>query len=108
MRVWCRGSLFASTSCAGLFFVVVASAQTAPPLPPPPPPRRQNPQLNLRRDEAGGADAHTARARARANDCAGALASFDAAIRTNIDPTLRRDRGLCHEKLGNPFPAMDD
>ena len=25
-----------------------------------------------------------------------------------IEPTLRRDRGLCHEKLGHPFPAIDD
>ena len=60
------------------------------------------------RDEAGGADAQIARGRARAGDCAGALAGFDAAISKTIEPTLRRDRGLCHEKLGHPFPAIDD
>ena len=49
-----------------------------------------------------------ARARARAGDCAGALPAFDAAIRVTIEPTLRRDRGLCHEKLGDPFPAIED
>jgi hypothetical protein len=41
-------------------------------------------------------------------DYAGALEAFDAAVRTSIDPTVRRDRGLCHEQLGHPFPAMDD
>lgn len=64
-------------------------------------------QLTLHRDGAGP-DAAVARQRARAGDCAGALPSFDAAIRVTIEPTLRRDRGLCHEKLGSPFPAIDD
>ncbi len=41
-------------------------------------------------------------------DYAGALEAFDAALRTSIDPTVHRDRGLCHEQLGHPFPAMDD
>jgi hypothetical protein len=36
------------------------------------------------------------------------LPAFDAAIRITIEPTLRRDRGLCHEKLGDPFPAIED
>lgn len=53
-------------------------------------------------------DAGTARQRARAGDCAGALPAFDAAVRVTIEPTLRRDRGLCHEKLGDPYPAIDD
>ncbi len=62
----------------------------------------------LRREPAGGANAQAARGRARAGDCAGALPSFDAAIRATVEPGLRRDRGLCHEKLGHPFPAIDD
>ena len=33
---------------------------------------------------------------------------FDLAVLHSIDPTLRRDRGLCQEQLGHPFPAMDD
>jgi Tetratricopeptide repeat len=49
-----------------------------------------------------------ARARARRGDCAGALTVFDEAIKTTTDPTLRRDRGLCHEKLDDPYPAVDD
>lgn len=44
----------------------------------------------------------------RAGDCAGALDAFDAALRNTIDPELHRDRGLCHEKLGHPFPAIED
>lgn len=71
-------------------------------------PARSSSQFTLRRDEAGGPDAQIARARARAGDCAGALAAFDAALRITIDPTLRRDRGLCHEKLNHPYPAIDD
>jgi hypothetical protein len=71
-------------------------------------PKKENPQLNLRRESPGGADAQAARGRARAGDCAGALGSFDAALRTGSDPILRRDRGLCHDKLGNPYPALDD
>jgi hypothetical protein len=71
-------------------------------------PARSSSQFALRREEAGGADASTARQRARSGDCAGALPSFDAAVRVTIEPTLRRDRGLCHEKVGHPFPAIDD
>ena len=71
-------------------------------------PAHSSSQFSLRREDAGGADAAAARQRARAGDCAGALVAFDAAIRTTIEPTLRRDRGLCHEKLGDPFPAIED
>jgi hypothetical protein len=48
------------------------------------------------------------RIRMAKGDCAGALEAFDAALRTSVDVTVRRDRGLCHEQLGQPFPAMDD
>jgi hypothetical protein len=71
-------------------------------------PKQSSSQFALRRDEAGGADANAARQRARAGDCKGALPAFDNAINLTIEPTLRRDRGLCHEKLGHPFPAIDD
>jgi hypothetical protein len=66
--------------------------------------------LNLRKEQIGTeAYAASARARVKAGDCAGALTSFDAALRTsNQDPTLYRDRGLCHEQLGHPYPAIDD
>jgi hypothetical protein len=95
---------------ATTFFVTALSAGIADAAPPGPAnrPAQSSSQFALRRDDAGGADAATARQRARAGDCAGALPAFDAAIRVTIEPTLRRDRGLCHEKLGDPFPAMDD
>jgi hypothetical protein len=90
----------------------VAEAQQAQPAKPPPAApggaARSSTQFTLRREEVGGADATAARVRARAGDCAGALPSFDAALRTTVEPTLRRDRGLCHEQLGHPFPAIDD
>lgn len=49
-----------------------------------------------------------ARAKARADDCAGALPLFDEAIRVTVEPTLRRDRGACHDKLGNAAAAVED
>src|SRR5579859_4924208 len=74
--------------------------------------RRYKPQpLNLHREQLGAtAFASDARKRMAAGDCEGALASFDAALRTSstTDPTLYRDRGQCHEKLEHPYPAMDD
>jgi hypothetical protein len=54
------------------------------------------------------AAAANARARARSGDCKGALDAFDTSIRYWQEPTLRRDRGLCHEQLGNPYPAIED
>lgn len=71
-------------------------------------PAQSSSQFTLRRGEAAGSEAQAARGRARAGDCAGALPAFDIAIRATIDATLRRDRGLCHEKLGHPYPAIDD
>ncbi len=76
------------------------------------PPRRgnQNPQegpIVIQSDTAGDAAA-AGRARMARGDCAGAIDAFDAAMRSSIDVTIRRDRGLCHEKLGHPYPAMDD
>lgn len=100
-----------STACLALAFGLLlipdlASAQAAKPAPRGP--ARSSNQFTLRREEAGGADASVARSRARAGDCAGALAGFDAAISRTVEPSLRRDRGLCHEKLSHPFPAIDD
>ncbi|MBX3187445.1 MAG: tetratricopeptide repeat protein [Labilithrix sp.] len=90
------------------FVLVVPGAAIAAPQGGAPGPARSSSQFTLHREEAGGVDGNTARQRARAGDCAGALPSFDAAIRVTIEPTLRRDRGLCHEKLQHPFPAIED
>jgi len=65
--------------------------------------------LILQKEQLGDVRfAAVARDRMRNGDCAGALDAFDAALRTATDPTLYRDRGLCNEKLGYPYPAIDD
>ncbi len=65
--------------------------------------------LNLRREQRGAqAQGEVGRARLRAGDWSGALQAFDVAIDASMDPTLRRDRGVCHERLGEPYPAIDD
>jgi hypothetical protein len=50
----------------------------------------------------------TARERMKQGDCEGALNAFDQALNESVDPTLNRDRGMCHEQLGHPYPAIDD
>jgi len=72
------------------------------------PPRTRNQPLNLSSSDQSVGPAARARAKARANDCEGALTLFDEAIRITIEPTLRRDRAACHDKLGNPQAAIDD
>ena len=106
MRAASRSLVFGFVTACGLAAASEsAQAQTAPAVNPR---DKSNSQFTLHREEAGGANGNAARARARAGDCAGALPSFDAAIRSTIEPTLRRDRGLCHEKLGNVYPAIAD
>jgi hypothetical protein len=94
-------------SCALGVLLVHGDAWAQQP-PPAKPPSQSSTQFTLRRDEAGGVEAQAARGRAKAGDCAGALPSFDTAIKATVEPTLRRDRGLCHEKLGNTYPAIED
>lgn len=103
-----RSASVVGTALALLLIPEVAAAQNATTGKTPSGPARSSSQFTLRREEAGGPDAQIARSRARAGDCAGALSAFDAAVRVTIDPTLRRDRGLCHDKLNHPFPAIDD
>jgi hypothetical protein len=85
------------------FAAGVAEAQQAPT-------RKYRPQpLNLHRERLGtDVFASAGRARMRSGDCAGALEAFDAALRTANDATINRDRGLCQERLGNAYPAIDD
>jgi hypothetical protein len=65
--------------------------------------------LNLHKEQLGGAELPgIGRSRMRSGDYAGALDAFDVALRTSNDPTVHRDRGLCHEQLGNDYPAIDD
>jgi tetratricopeptide (TPR) repeat protein len=58
--------------------------------------------------DTGQAAAANARALAARGQCDQALPIFDQALRSTIDMSIRRDRGLCHEALGNPYPAMED
>lgn len=95
--------------------LLIAPAASAQPKGAPPPSAaggagadRSNSQFNLKHDGQGAAEGQAARGQARGGDCKGALTIFDAALRSSIDPALRRDRGLCHESLGNVFPAIDD
>ena len=65
-------------------------------------------KFEMRQSGVAAGPAEAARARVREGDCKGALPLFDAALRTSVDPTLFRDRGLCHDKLGDVYPAIDD
>jgi len=93
-----------TTAVAAIALSTAVSAQAQPP-------SRQRTMANapnvVHRDPAG--DAITlGRTRMAKGDYSGALEAFDAALRTSIDPTVHRDRGLCHEQLAHPFPAIDD
>lgn len=80
----------------------LAYAQSAPP-------RRSAPQhFELHRARDTSAISNAARARAKAGNCKAALDGFDEALRTTQEAELYRDRGLCHEKEGHRFPAIDD
>jgi tetratricopeptide (TPR) repeat protein len=76
----------------------------------PAPARKYKPQpLMLQKEQLGSENlANIGRARMRKGDFAGALDAFDAALRSSTEPTFYRDRGLCHEKLGDAYPAIDD
>jgi hypothetical protein len=95
---------------AGGFTAAMASGPAnAQPAPSKPAPKYKSQPLNLQRQQLGSAGLpDAARARMRSGDCAGALDVFDAALETLKDPTLHRDRGLCHEKLGHVYPAIED
>lgn len=103
-----RVGVFGSWCLAGAVFAIAPDASAQQKGGAGAGPARSSTQFTMRREEAGGGEGQAARARARAGDCAGALAAFDAAIEKTIEPSLRRDRGLCHEKLGHPYPAIDD
>ncbi len=55
------------------------------------------------------ADAEQGRKLVAQGDCPGAIAAFDKALEVEPDQAQSyRDRGLCHEKLGHPQPAIAD
>lgn len=93
-----------AAAIAALLTAALAGAQDAPK----PKPKYKAQPLNLHKDGPGSQAADLARARMKSGDCPGALDAFDAALSQSHDPTLYRDRGLCHEKLAQPFPAIDD
>lgn len=65
-------------------------------------------RLVMLHDLEASRQADLGRTRMKQGDCKGALDSFDAALKGSNDPLLHRDRGLCHENLGHPVPAMQD
>ena len=70
--------------------------------------KKDSGKIHTRDEVQNSGNAERARARVRQGDCAGALDLFDAALRTSLDPSVKRDRGLCHEELGQPYPAIED
>lgn len=104
-----RGALGMSSWLLSLGATVVISGVPATAAAQPPSGARGGVQgpLAVHRDPAAEA-IYLGRTRMAKGDCPGALEAFDAAMRTSIDSTVRRDRGLCHEQLGHPFPAIDD
>jgi hypothetical protein len=97
-----KAFLAGSSATAVLLAAVLASAQDAPK------PKYKSQPLNLHRDGPGSQASELGRTRMKNGDCAGALDAFDAALTQSHEATLYRDRGTCHEKLGHPFPAIDD
>jgi len=88
--------------CAFALVLLAPAASTAQPK------ARPAPQsFTLTKQTHAGAE-DVAHARFAAGDCPAALDAFDVAVEHSADPTLRRDRGICHEKLGHPYPAIDD
>lgn len=71
-------------------------------------PDKSNSQLRLRQGDLAGGSAEMGRTKAREGDCVAALDHFDRAISVHPDPALRRDRGICHDKLNHPYPAIKD
>ncbi len=101
-----RRSLAAAAAVGALLPLLAGGAAHAQDAPKP---KYKLQPLNLHKERLGtDAFADAGRARMRNGDCAGALEAFDAALRTAVDPTINRDRGLCHERLGDLYPAMDD
>jgi hypothetical protein len=67
------------------------------------------PPIVVKRNALVGSAANAARERMNAGDCAGALDKFDQALEEQRnEPTLYRDRGSCHDRLGQPYPAIED
>ncbi len=62
----------------------------------------------LQRESSWTAAGRLGRVRMKQGDCAAAIDSFDESLKGSIDVTVQRDRGLCHEKLEHPYPAIAD
>lgn len=71
-------------------------------------PDKSNTQFRLRQGDLAGGAGEMGRTKAREGDCLSALDYFDRAIAVHPEPALVRDRGLCHDKLNHPYPAIRD
>src|ERR1700722_12184438 len=101
-----RKEMRAALGAAALLFVGgVARAQSTDQ----PHPKYKAQPLILEKEQLGTTQtAALGRTRMKKGDCVGAIDAFDTVLRTAIDPTVNRDRGLCNERLGYPYPAIDD
>jgi hypothetical protein len=71
-------------------------------------PDKSNSQFRLRQGDLAGGSGEMGRTKSREGDCVSALDYFDRAISVHPRPDLVRDRGLCHDKLNHPYPAIRD
>lgn len=69
---------------------------------------KQPESFAMSREMPWTAAARTGQVLLKQGDFKRALEAYDAALRGSVEPALRRDRGVCHEMLGHPFPAMED
>jgi hypothetical protein len=69
---------------------------------------KSQPLILEKRNPAARMLVDAGRARMKKGDCEGAIDAFDDALRLVVDFTIERDRGICREKLGFTFPAIDD
>lgn len=93
---------------SGLLVADLVAAQGAPaPGPPAAGAKRDEPFL-FSHDRTWVQVAAAGQARQKQGDCKGAIDAYDEALRSSIDPKVHRDRGLCHEALNHPYPAVED
>jgi hypothetical protein len=97
-----RLAIWRTTGLAAISVCVLA------PVPAQAAPKRRDEGPLFTQVDTGQAAAAEARALAAKGQCEKALPVFDRALRSSIDVAVMRDRGLCQEQLGHPFPASDD
>lgn len=102
-----RPHVFASAALStGIVLLLVSRAAfaqgtSAPAEPPPGPLTYEHNRTSERAGERG-------RSAAQKKDYAACIEAFDEALLTSVDPVFFRDRGICHDRAGHRYPAIDD